>query len=79
MHDLGIVTGAEHGEALEEEEEEEDDETCGFCIFMKAGGCKNEFNVRNSPAGFVLADQRILLYSKHLCAFPWQRSSFDCS
>ena len=22
-----------------------DDETCGFCIFMKAGGCKDEFKV----------------------------------
>jgi len=23
----------------------EDDETCGFCIYMKAGGCKPEFQV----------------------------------
>ncbi len=23
----------------------EDEETCGFCIFMKAGGCKPEFQV----------------------------------
>lgn len=36
---VGAVAG---GEALEDE----DDETCGFCIFMKAGGCKDEFNVR---------------------------------
>ena len=27
-------------------DEDEDDETCGFCIFMKAGGCKDEFKVR---------------------------------
>ena len=27
-------------------EEDDDDETCGFCIFMKAGGCKDEFKVR---------------------------------
>ena len=27
-------------------DEDDDDETCGFCIFMKAGGCKDEFKVR---------------------------------
>mmetsp|Transcript_15610 Transcript_15610/g.44472 ORF Transcript_15610/g.44472 Transcript_15610/m.44472 type:complete len:132 (+) Transcript_15610:91-486(+) len=27
----------------EEEEEEEEEETCGFCIFMKGGGCKEAF------------------------------------
>lgn len=26
--------------------DDDDDETCGFCIFMKAGGCKDEFKVR---------------------------------
>lgn len=26
-------------------DEDDDDETCGFCIFMKAGGCKDEFKV----------------------------------
>jgi hypothetical protein len=31
-----------------EEEEEDEDEQCGFCIFMKGGGCKKEFVV-NSP------------------------------
>ena len=30
----------------EDAEEDEDGETCGFCIFMKAGGCKEAFNVR---------------------------------
>ncbi|KAI8108654.1 hypothetical protein M9435_005071 [Picochlorum sp. BPE23] len=25
------------------EEEEEEEETCGFCIFMKGGGCKEAF------------------------------------
>jgi hypothetical protein len=25
------------------EEEEEEEETCGFCIFMKGGGCKEQF------------------------------------
>ena len=25
--------------------DDDDDETCGFCIFMKAGGCKDEFQV----------------------------------
>lgn len=24
---------------------EEEEETCGFCIFMKAGGCETEFTV----------------------------------
>ncbi|CAK0780794.1 hypothetical protein CVIRNUC_005177 [Coccomyxa viridis] len=31
------------GQGDEKDPEEEDDETCGFCIFMKAGGCKKEF------------------------------------
>ncbi len=26
-------------------DEDDDDETCGFCRFMKAGGCKKEFTV----------------------------------
>ena len=30
----------------EDEEEEEEEETCGFCIFMKGGGCKQAFTVR---------------------------------
>lgn len=30
----------------EGEEEEEEEETCGFCIFMKGGGCKDAFDVR---------------------------------
>lgn len=29
--------------ARQEVEDDEDDESCGFCIFMKAGGCKQEF------------------------------------
>ena len=29
--------------------DDDDDETCGFCIFMKAGGCKDEFKVRFTP------------------------------
>ena len=39
---------ARDGEAATpvEGEEEEEEETCGFCIFMKAGGCKDAFNVR---------------------------------
>eukprot|EP00884_Botryococcus_braunii_P017985 jgi/Botrbrau1/4870/Bobra.0032s0026.1 len=32
---------AEESETLAEDEE--DDEQCGFCIFMKGGGCKKEF------------------------------------
>ena len=35
-------------------EEEEEEETCGFCIFMKGGGCKDAFVVcrgRNSLMG----------------------------
>ena len=27
---------------------DDEDETCGFCIFMRNGGCRREFNV--SPA-----------------------------
>lgn len=29
--------------AHQEVADDDDDETCGFCIFMKAGGCKDEF------------------------------------
>lgn len=29
--------------ATRREEEEEEEETCGFCIFMKGGGCKEAF------------------------------------
>ncbi|RWW51299.1 hypothetical protein BHE74_00042365 [Ensete ventricosum] len=28
---------------VEEEEEEEEEEECGFCLFMKGGGCKDAF------------------------------------
>ncbi len=28
-----------------EDDDDDDDETCGFCRFMKAGGCKTEFTV----------------------------------
>lgn len=27
------------------DEDEDEEETCGFCKFMKAGGCKTAFNV----------------------------------
>ena len=27
-------------------EQEEEEETCGFCIFMKAGGCRQAFVAR---------------------------------
>ena len=35
----------ERDEKKEGEEEEEKEETCGFCIFMKGGGCKDTFTV----------------------------------
>ena len=37
---------AQGGSGAEEEEDDDDDEneTCGFCIFMKGGGCKQAFN-----------------------------------
>jgi hypothetical protein len=28
---------------LDETSPEDEEETCGFCIFMKGGGCKREF------------------------------------
>ena len=31
--------------AAASEEDDDDDETCGFCIFMKGGGCKDVFKV----------------------------------
>ena len=33
--------------AAEKEQQEEEEETCGFCIFMKAGGCRQAFVVRS--------------------------------
>ncbi|XP_039143620.1 uncharacterized protein LOC120280742 [Dioscorea cayenensis subsp. rotundata] len=37
--------GGEDGKKKEEkeEEEEEEEEECGFCIYMKGGGCKESF------------------------------------
>jgi hypothetical protein len=32
--------------AAASEDDDDDDETCGFCIFMKGGGCKDVFKVR---------------------------------
>ena len=32
-------------EEKEDKDDDDDDENCGFCIFMKAGGCKKEFTV----------------------------------
>ncbi|XP_019420491.1 PREDICTED: transcriptional regulator Myc-like isoform X2 [Lupinus angustifolius] len=34
---------AEKGDQEEEEEEEEEEGECGFCLYMKSGGCKDEF------------------------------------
>jgi hypothetical protein len=31
--------------AAAQEDDDDDDETCGFCIFMKGGGCKDVFKV----------------------------------
>ncbi len=30
------------------DEGDEEEETCGFCIFMKGGGCKEAFTVRRA-------------------------------
>ena len=41
--------------------DDEDDESCGFCIFMKAGGCKQEFKVRSAfhvTADFACCDMK---------------------
>ena len=34
-----------------EGDDDEKEETCGFCIFMKGGGCKDAFNVRTFSSG----------------------------
>ncbi|XVF43156.1 hypothetical protein PTKIN_Ptkin02bG0017900 [Pterospermum kingtungense] len=31
------------GDGEEEQEEDDEEEECGFCLFMKAGGCKESF------------------------------------
>ena len=43
------ATGSSAAAATEEEEDDEDDskETCGFCRFMKGGGCRVAFTVRS--------------------------------
>lgn len=38
----GKETVSDNGEEIEAEEEEEEGE-CGFCLFMKGGGCKDSF------------------------------------
>jgi mitochondrial intermembrane space import and assembly protein 40 len=41
------AVGTREADAVEEtdKDDDEEDETCGFCIFMKGGGCKETFNV----------------------------------
>ena len=41
-------------------DDDDDDETCGFCIFMKAGGCKDEFKVRSTNG--VLRHNKLLTW-----------------
>ena len=66
--------GAEHGQALEEDD---DDETCGFCIFMKAGGCRDEFNVRSHSCCVPLSARQLADSSAQLCALPLQNCSLS--
>lgn len=45
------MQGGEPGQSRQEsgddeDDEDDEDETCGFCIFMKAGGCRKSFTVR---------------------------------
>lgn len=54
---------AESKDKVEEgEDKDEDDETCGFCLFMKGGGCKKEFVVRY---------KLVVLLALSICA-SWQ-------
>lgn len=45
-------------------EDEEEEETCGFCIFMKAGGCKETFNVSARSSVFAVLESPILIISR---------------
>lgn len=36
----------------EEEDEDDENETCGFCRFMKGGGCKAAFTVSAAQGGW---------------------------
>ena len=50
-------------------EDDDDDETCGFCRFMKAGGCKPEFTVRtvlNVQIAWQALPQRLALHCELL-------------
>ncbi|POO03487.1 GCK [Trema orientale] len=41
--DSGGEEGEKEGGGEEEEEEEEEEGECGFCLFMKGGGCRESF------------------------------------
>ncbi|CAL9180980.1 unnamed protein product [Musa hybrid cultivar] len=41
--DTGEAKKEEENGAAEAEEEEEEEAECGFCLFMKGGGCKDAF------------------------------------
>lgn len=41
--DQAKVSNSEEEELVEEEEEEDEEGECGFCLFMKGGGCRESF------------------------------------
>ncbi|KAK9812567.1 hypothetical protein WJX73_009474 [Symbiochloris irregularis] len=47
-HTQRLQTASDTGSPSISAEDDEDEETCGFCIFMKGGGCKNEFTAWSS-------------------------------
>jgi len=51
------------------EENEEEEEECGFCIFMKGGGCKEAFTVCFSPASSHITGEQ-LTESPAICDGP---------
>ena len=63
-----------HAALADEEDDDDDDETCGFCRFMKAGGCKAEFTVRSltlitvtASACLISAQHTVLLLMGGTC------------
>lgn len=40
------ATQAAQSAEEDDDEDEEVNDTCGFCIFMRGGGCRKAFNVR---------------------------------
>lgn len=56
------------------DDDDDDDETCGFCIFMKGGGCKDVFKV----GWMQFCSWRLRQPADNACSLPTMRASRSC-